>query len=125
MPWGSAGTQGLIQLSSLDRRLFARMGAGFDIVSGGELARVLASPPPAAEFDVDQDGTPSLFDLYVTVARNLAHVRLQRGEARVVDRAAVPAPHRGILDAAAAEATATTRPCRGAGRGAELPQDRQ
>ncbi len=27
LPWGSAGTQGLIQMSSLDRRLFARMGA--------------------------------------------------------------------------------------------------
>ena len=26
LPWGSAGTQGLIQMSSLDRRLFARMG---------------------------------------------------------------------------------------------------
>ena len=27
LPWGSAGTQGLVQMSSLDRRLFARMGA--------------------------------------------------------------------------------------------------
>ena len=27
LPWGSAGTQGLLQQSSLDRRLFARMGA--------------------------------------------------------------------------------------------------
>lgn len=44
--------------------------------------------------------------MWLAVARNLANVRLQRGEARVVDRAAVPAPHRGILDAAEAEATA-------------------
>lgn len=44
--------------------------------------------------------------MWLAVARNLANVRLQRGESRVVDRAAVPAPHRGILDAAAAEATA-------------------
>ncbi len=27
LPWGSAGTQGLIQMSSLDRRFFARLGA--------------------------------------------------------------------------------------------------
>ncbi len=43
-----------------------------------ELARVLSSPPEAKEFDIDQDGTISLFDLYVTVARNLAQSYLER-----------------------------------------------
>jgi anaerobic selenocysteine-containing dehydrogenase len=33
VPWGSAGTQGLLQHSSLDRRLFARMGASRSIGS--------------------------------------------------------------------------------------------
>lgn len=37
-----------------------------------ELARVLTAPPATKEFDVDEDGAPSLFDLYVTVSRNLA-----------------------------------------------------
>ncbi len=37
-----------------------------------ELARVLTAPPATKEFDVDEDGALSLFDLYVTVARNLA-----------------------------------------------------
>jgi hypothetical protein len=35
------------------------------------LADVLASPPPAAEFDVDRDGNLTLFDLYIAVARNV------------------------------------------------------
>ncbi len=43
-----------------------------------ELARVLSAPPDAKEFDIDQDGTISLFDLYVTVARNLAQSYLDR-----------------------------------------------
>ena len=33
LPWGSAGTQGLIQMNSLDRRLFARMGSSRQIDS--------------------------------------------------------------------------------------------
>ena len=37
-----------------------------------ELARVLTAPPATKEFDVHEDGAPSLFDLYVTVSRNLA-----------------------------------------------------
>jgi hypothetical protein len=37
-----------------------------------ELARVLASPPDAKTLDVDEDGVLSLFDLYITVARNVA-----------------------------------------------------
>src|SRR5438093_2372014 len=43
-----------------------------------ELARVLSSPPEAKEFDIDQDGMITLFDLYVTVARNLAQSYLER-----------------------------------------------
>jgi hypothetical protein len=39
---------------------------------GSEFARILASPPPIKELDIDQDGLVSLFDLYVVVARNLA-----------------------------------------------------
>ena len=43
-----------------------------------ELARVLSSPPATPDFDVDQDGAITLFDLYVTVARNLAQSYLER-----------------------------------------------
>ena len=43
-----------------------------------ELARVLSSPPEAKEFDIDQDGAITLFDLYVTVVRNLAQSYLER-----------------------------------------------
>ena len=43
-----------------------------------ELARVLSSPPEAKEFDIDRDGSVTLFDLYVTVARNLAQSYLER-----------------------------------------------
>lgn len=43
-----------------------------------ELARVLSEPPPAKEFDIDQDGRSTLFDLYVTVARTLAQSYLER-----------------------------------------------
>ncbi len=43
-----------------------------------ELARVLSAPPEAKEFDIDQDGTITLFDLYVTVVRNLAQSYLER-----------------------------------------------
>jgi hypothetical protein len=35
------------------------------------LAEVLASPPAAAEFDADRDGNLTLFDLYISVARNV------------------------------------------------------
>ncbi|MBI5757086.1 MAG: hypothetical protein HZA46_01060 [Planctomycetales bacterium] len=42
------------------------------------LARVLSSPPEVTEFDIDHDGTITLFDLYVTVARNLAQSYLER-----------------------------------------------
>ncbi len=34
-----------------------------------ELARVLTAPPEAKEFDIDEDGTISLFDLYRRVQR--------------------------------------------------------
>ena len=37
-----------------------------------ELARVLSSPPPTNEFDLDADGSITLFDLYITAARNVA-----------------------------------------------------
>lgn len=43
-----------------------------------ELARLLASPSVTKEFDVDQDGANSLFDLYVNVCRNLAQSYLDR-----------------------------------------------
>lgn len=43
-----------------------------------ELARMLSEPPPAKEFDIDQDGRGTLFDLYVTVVRNLAQSYLER-----------------------------------------------
>ena len=43
-----------------------------------ELARVLSSPPETKEFDIDQDGSITLFDLYVTVARNLAQSYVER-----------------------------------------------
>jgi hypothetical protein len=36
------------------------------------LADVLSAPPPMREFDADRDGIPTLFDLYVTLARNIA-----------------------------------------------------
>jgi hypothetical protein len=38
----------------------------------GEFARLLSSPPPAKELDIDSDGQITLFDVYVTIARNLA-----------------------------------------------------
>jgi len=37
-----------------------------------QLARVLATPPATNEFDIDGDGSITVFDLYITVARNLA-----------------------------------------------------
>ena len=43
-----------------------------------EFARVLSAPPEAKDFDIDGDGTTSLFDLYVTVVRNLAQSYLER-----------------------------------------------
>lgn len=43
-----------------------------------ELARVLSSPPESKEFDIDQDGAITLFDVYVTVARNLAQSYVER-----------------------------------------------
>lgn len=43
-----------------------------------ELARVLSTPPIAKEFDIDADGALTLFDLYVTVVRNLAQSYLER-----------------------------------------------
>ena len=43
-----------------------------------ELARVLSAPPEAKDFDIDQDGASTLFDLYVTVVRNLAQSYLER-----------------------------------------------
>jgi hypothetical protein len=43
-----------------------------------ELARVLSEPPAAKEFDIDQDDASTLFDLYLTVARNLAQSYLER-----------------------------------------------
>src|SRR5262249_38994788 len=36
------------------------------------LAEVLAAPPPMSEFDADHDGNATLFDLYITLARNIA-----------------------------------------------------
>ena len=33
MPWGDAGTQGLLQMNSLDRRFFARLGASRQVDS--------------------------------------------------------------------------------------------
>ena len=43
-----------------------------------EFARVLSAPPEAKDFDIDGDGATSLFDLYVTVVRNLAQSYLDR-----------------------------------------------
>jgi hypothetical protein len=43
-----------------------------------ELARVLSSPPDAKALDADEDGVLSLFDLYITVARNLAQSYVER-----------------------------------------------
>ena len=37
-----------------------------------ELARVLTNPPITKDFDVDEDGAITVFDLYVTLARNIA-----------------------------------------------------
>ncbi len=45
LPWGSAGTQGLIQMSSLDGRLFARLGASR---TTGALCGAVASSGTAA-----------------------------------------------------------------------------
>ncbi len=43
-----------------------------------ELARVLSTPLPATDFDIDGDGVLTLFDLYVTTTRNLAQSYLDR-----------------------------------------------
>lgn len=43
-----------------------------------ELASLLESPPAKEEFDIDGDGTMSLFDAYLTVARKLAQSYLDR-----------------------------------------------
>lgn len=66
------------------------------------LAEVLASPPAAQEFDVDRDGRLTLFDLYITVARNIAQ--------KFVDDELLPTEH-ALLDD------------NGDGRGTELQLD--
>lgn len=43
-----------------------------------EFARVLSAPPELKDFDIDGDGTTSLFDLYLTVVRNMAQSYLER-----------------------------------------------
>lgn len=43
-----------------------------------ELARVLSAPPAMQEFDIDEDGVMTVFDLYMTVVRNLAQSYLDR-----------------------------------------------
>ena len=43
-----------------------------------ELARLLSEPPSTSLTDVDEDGVISLFDLYITVSRNLAQSYVER-----------------------------------------------
>jgi hypothetical protein len=43
-----------------------------------ELARVLSSPPAPAEQDFDKDGAITLFDVYLTTARNVAQSYVDR-----------------------------------------------
>ena len=58
LPWGSAGTQGLIQMSSLDARLFARLGASrtsgalCGAVAGSGTASTLGSGRSADPMDI-------------------------------------------------------------------------
>ncbi len=58
IPWGDAGTQGLIQMSSLDRRFFARLGASRQVGSlcgataGAGLAATYGSRRSADPMDV-------------------------------------------------------------------------
>lgn len=58
VPWGDAGTQGLIQMSSLDRRFFARLGASRQVGSlcgataGAGLAATYGSRRSADPMDV-------------------------------------------------------------------------
>jgi len=56
LPWGSAGTQGLIQMSSLDRRFFARLGATRQT---GSLCGATASAGVAASFGSGRGADPS------------------------------------------------------------------
>jgi anaerobic selenocysteine-containing dehydrogenase len=58
VPWGDAGTQGMIQMSSLDRRFFARLGASRQVGSlcgataGAGLAATIGSRKTADPMDV-------------------------------------------------------------------------
>jgi hypothetical protein len=66
------------------------------------LAEVLANPPAAADFDADQDGNLTIFDLYIAVARNVVE--------RYISGEFLPTEH-ALLDD------------NGDGRGAELQID--
>lgn len=56
LPWGSAGTQGLIQMSSLDRRFFARLGATRQT---GSLCGATASAGTAATLGSGRGADPA------------------------------------------------------------------
>lgn len=56
VPWGSAGTQGLVQMSSLDRRLFARMGASRQV---GALCGATAGAGTASTLGSGRASDPS------------------------------------------------------------------
>jgi hypothetical protein len=43
-----------------------------------EFARILTNPPATSEFDIDGDGHITVFDLYVTVSRNIAQSYLDQ-----------------------------------------------
>lgn len=55
LPWGSAGTQGLIQMSSLDRRLFAALGASR---TSGALCGAVAGSGTAAALGSGHSSDP-------------------------------------------------------------------
>jgi anaerobic selenocysteine-containing dehydrogenase len=56
LPWGDAGTQGLIQMSSLDRRFFARLGASRQT---GSLCGATAGAGVAATYGSGHGADPS------------------------------------------------------------------
>jgi anaerobic selenocysteine-containing dehydrogenase len=56
VPWGSAGTQGLIQMSSLDRRFFARLGASQQV---GALCGATAGAGVAATYGSGHTADPT------------------------------------------------------------------
>jgi anaerobic selenocysteine-containing dehydrogenase len=76
LPWGDAGTQGLLQMTSLDRRFFARIGSSRQI---GSLCGHTASAGVAATLGTGRASDP-------TVLRHAQHIILWGTNTRLTNR---------------------------------------